>query len=132
MLAFAVLSSGCDADADADEPETKAAQPANKKQRRDAHLSNVIISERLDKKLRQFQAAAVPRGFETAEAYERALRLPLGKEFNVAASFKELVARRVHTKAGIIIEPLKKSKAMREQAKRKGLYAPKRSHADDE
>ncbi|KAI3964291.1 hypothetical protein MKW92_050022 [Papaver armeniacum] len=54
------------------------------KERKDSHLKNVIISERLDKKAEKLHTATVPHSYTSNEDYENFSSLPLGPEFNPA------------------------------------------------
>ncbi len=54
--------------------------------RKDAKLQYVIISEKWDKKSSKYKAPSVPFPFDSRETYERALRQPLGREYNTGGS----------------------------------------------
>ena len=56
--------------------------------RKDAHLKDVIITERWDKKAAKYGTATVPFPFDSVETYERSARQPLGRDFNTDASFR--------------------------------------------
>jgi U3 small nucleolar RNA-associated protein 14 len=56
--------------------------------RKDAHLKDVIITERWDKKAAKYGTATVPFPFDSVETYERSTRQPLGRDFNTDASFR--------------------------------------------
>ncbi|CAI4047579.1 hypothetical protein SKDZ_13G0450 [Saccharomyces kudriavzevii ZP591] len=79
----------------------------NKDKRKDKHLQNVIINEKVNKKNLKYQSSAVPFPFENREQYERSLRMPIGQEWTSRASHQELIKPRVMTKPGQVIDPLK-------------------------
>ncbi len=56
--------------------------------RKDAHLKDVIITERWDRKAAKYGTATVPFPFDSVETYERSTRQPLGRDFNTDASFR--------------------------------------------
>jgi U3 small nucleolar RNA-associated protein 14 len=70
--------------------------------RKDANLSNVIISERQSKKNKTYMASELPYPFETRAQYERSLRVPLGGEWNTVRDAQEGVRPRVLVKQGVI------------------------------
>jgi len=86
--------------------EKKRQDALNK--RKDAKLTNVIISETLDKKATKYQVAKLPVGIPNAEVYNATMRNPLGPRWNPVSVHKELVKPRVQTKTGAIIEPIEK------------------------
>ncbi|KAJ3220880.1 hypothetical protein HDU81_011128 [Chytriomyces hyalinus] len=75
--------------------------------RKDAKLKDVIINERRMKKANKYLANDLPFGFESREQYEQAIRMPLGVEWNTTSSHSKLVAPKVVTRMGTIINPLK-------------------------
>ena len=75
--------------------------------RKDAALSTVLLTERVDSRLGAFQSAAPPRPFASAAQYERAMRQPLGQEWNTLATARELTQPEWTSRAGLIIQPLK-------------------------
>jgi len=79
--------------------------------RKDAKLKDVIISEKWDKKASAYKTASVPFPFDTRVTYERAMRQPLGRDFNSDASFRDLTRPAVIKDAGVIIEPARFSQA---------------------
>lgn len=50
--------------------------------RKDAHLPHVIINEKRDKKAAAKLVKTLPHGFENRDQYERAIRNPVGREWN--------------------------------------------------
>ncbi|PSC76740.1 U3 small nucleolar RNA-associated 14-like protein A isoform A [Micractinium conductrix] len=80
--------------------------------RADAKLQYVVISEKWDKKSAKYKTPLVPFPFDSRETYERAMRQPLGREYNTDSSFRNLTRPAVIKDAGVIIEPIRFSKAM--------------------
>jgi U3 small nucleolar RNA-associated protein 14 len=58
----------------------------------------------------------VPYPFTSKEQYERAMRQPVGKEWNTTQSVRELTRKDVLFKAGTIIDPIHLSKQYKQQA----------------
>ena len=75
--------------------------------RKDKHLQNVIINEKINKKNLKYQSSAVPFPFENREQYERSLRMPLGQQWTSRKSHQKLIKPRIMTKPGEVIDPLK-------------------------
>ncbi|KAI0839978.1 Utp14-domain-containing protein [Hypoxylon sp. FL0890] len=73
-----------------------------KKDRKDAGLQNVIINEKRIKKNDKFLASQLPHPYESKMQYERALRLPVGPEWQTKETFQEATKPRVLIKQGII------------------------------
>lgn len=80
---------------------------AQRDKRKDKNLSNVIINEKLNKKILKYQSLDVPYPFETREQYERSLRMPVGQEWTSRETHQKLTMPRVITKQGVVIDPLK-------------------------
>lgn len=78
-----------------------------KDKRKDKHLKNVIINEKVNKKNLKYQSSAVPFPFETREQYERSLRMPVGQEWTSRDTHQRLTMPRITTKQGTVIDPLK-------------------------
>lgn len=85
-------------------------------ERSDAHLKHVIINQNEDKKSEMYRIQGVPYPFTSREQYERAMRQPLGREWNATQSFHDLTRPEVKTRLGTIIDPIKKPK---QKARRK-------------
>jgi U3 small nucleolar RNA-associated protein 14 len=101
---------------EAKESETPAQKAARieLKRRKDAGLSGVFISEKRDRKLAMaHQAPNVPHPFSSKEAYEASMRHPLGREWNTMVSTAALTRPEWTTKAGLIIQPIKPGKIVR-------------------
>lgn len=77
-------------------------------ERSDAHLKHVIINQNEDKKSEMYRIQGVPYPFTSREQYERAMRQPLGREWNADQSFRNLTRPEVKTRLGTIIDPIKK------------------------
>eukprot|EP00730_Choanoeca_flexa_P009100 TRINITY_DN12584_c1_g1_i1.p1 TRINITY_DN12584_c1_g1~~TRINITY_DN12584_c1_g1_i1.p1 ORF type:complete len:968 (+),score=307.01 TRINITY_DN12584_c1_g1_i1:1665-4568(+) len=98
------------------------------KKRKDNHLKSVIISEKVDKKLASRQVQRLPHGFRKSDHFERTLAAPVGREWNTDSNFRQHIRPRVETKAGKIIQPMKKTQGVAKEAKRRAdAVAKKRS-----
>ncbi|KAK9448205.1 small-subunit processome [Limtongia smithiae] len=78
----------------------------NPKQRKDSKLKNVIINEKSIKKSAKYMTDQVPYPYETREQYERALRMPIGKEWNAQTTTQKTTKPRIIVKTGVVLEPL--------------------------
>ena len=78
-----------------------------KEKRRDKHLQNVIINEKMNKKNLKYHASSVPFPYENKEQYERSLRMPLGPEWTSQKTHTRFIKPRILTKPGQVIDPLK-------------------------
>jgi U3 small nucleolar RNA-associated protein 14 len=78
---------------------------ANK--RKDKHMKNVIINEKINKKNAKYQSSAVPFPYENKEQYERSLRMPIGQEWTSRETHQRLTMPKVITKSGVVIDPLR-------------------------
>ncbi|KAK4413376.1 putative protein C57A7.06 [Sesamum alatum] len=76
------------------------------KKRKDAHLSNVIISEKLDRKAEKLHTKTLPYPYTSKEVFEQSIRMPIGPEFNPATAIGALNRPEVVKKAGVIIKPI--------------------------
>jgi U3 small nucleolar RNA-associated protein 14 len=76
------------------------------KDRKDAHLANVIISQKRIKSNAGYLATQLPFPFKTRAEYERSIRMPVGGEWNVTRSFQENTKPRVMVKQGRVVEPM--------------------------
>ena len=56
----------------------------------------------------KYQATTLPFPYETKAQYERALRLPIGKEWRTKTTFQEATMPRVIVKKGTVVEPMRK------------------------
>jgi U3 small nucleolar RNA-associated protein 14 len=74
--------------------------------RRDAKLQMVQISEKFDKKAAKLTTTTLPYPFTSKEAFDRSLRLPLGRQYNTDASFRDMTRPAVLTNTGEVIEPI--------------------------
>ncbi|KAK9461831.1 small-subunit processome [Lipomyces oligophaga] len=78
----------------------------NAKDRKDAKLKKVIINERTLKKSAKYMTGQVPYPYETKEQYERAMKLPMGKEWSTQSTIQQLTKPKVIVKPGIVVEPI--------------------------
>lgn len=78
----------------------------SKRKRQDARLPNVIIREKRQKKTAKFMVDSIPYPFKSREEYERAMMGPVGKEWNVTKSFKDMSRPEIQTRPGNVIQPL--------------------------
>ncbi|KAK4391266.1 putative protein C57A7.06 [Sesamum angolense] len=76
------------------------------KKRKDAHLTNVIISEKLDRKAEKLHTKTLPYPYTSKEVFEQSIRMPIGPEFNPATAIGALNRPEVVKKAGVIIKPI--------------------------
>lgn len=79
-----------------------------KEDRKDARLPNVIISEKQNRKGKQYLAPILPHGFETKTQYERSLRLPMGPEWSTKEVFQRATRPRVVVKPGTVVEAMER------------------------
>lgn len=73
-----------------------------KKDRKDAKLERVIISEKRVRKNDKYLASQLPHVFENKDQYERSLRLPVGPEWTTKQTFQDATKPRIVMKQGII------------------------------
>ncbi|KAK7203810.1 small-subunit processome [Myxozyma melibiosi] len=76
------------------------------KDRKDHKLQNVIINEKSIKKSAKYMTEKVPYPYETRAQYERAMRMPIGKEWSTQSTLQEATKPRVIVKPGVVIDPL--------------------------
>lgn len=76
--------------------------------RKDAGKSNVIISERKDKKASKYLSTDLPYPYTSAAQYEASFADPVGAEWNTRAVHQRAVMPRVTKKPGAIIEPVRR------------------------
>ncbi|KAK6129619.1 hypothetical protein DH2020_036629 [Rehmannia glutinosa] len=77
------------------------------KKRKDAHLNNVIISEKLDRKVSEkLHTKTLPYPYTSTEVFEQSIRMPIGPEFNPATAVGALNRPEVVKRAGVIIKPI--------------------------
>lgn len=77
------------------------------KNRKDAHLKHVVITEKMDKKAEKLHTKTLPYPFTSKEAFEQSIRMPIGPEFNPATAIGALNQPEVVKKRGLIIKPIK-------------------------
>lgn len=76
------------------------------RKRKDAHLNNVIISEKLDKKAEKLHTKSLPYPYTSKEVFEQSIRMPIGPEFNPVSVIGALNRPEVVKKTGVIIKPI--------------------------
>ncbi|WVW83447.1 hypothetical protein I302_105468 [Kwoniella bestiolae CBS 10118] len=77
-------------------------------QRKDFSRSNVIITEKKDKKASQHLLQDLPYPYTSKEQYERSFNNPVGSEWNSRSGFQKGTLPRVVKKPGAIIEPVRR------------------------
>ena len=97
--------------------------------RADAKLDHAIINHDVDMVSDKHTLHVVPRPYDSAVQYERAMRQPLGPEYNSVRTFQDGVAPKVQTKQGVAIEPVDRTTGMHKKAK---TSRSKKSELDDE
>jgi len=97
----------------------KAKEKIEKIERKDDTLKNVIINEKRDKKAAKYLTKKLPFPYETQEQYERAMRNPLGKDWNASQVYNKMIQPRIIKKYGELIEPIKFSKKQYQQIQEK-------------
>jgi len=92
------------------EEEEKKKRDEARKKRKDAKLKFVIISEKVDKKSTKFNTPSLPFPYESKDAFERSMRMPLGPDFNTVRAHQNMIRPAVIKKAGVVIDPIKYEK----------------------
>ena len=69
-------------------------------------LKHVIVSERAVKATAKYSVDRVPYPFVSAEQYERAMKQPLGPDWNTQSVFNKHIRPAVVVKAGAVIDPI--------------------------
>jgi U3 small nucleolar RNA-associated protein 14 len=87
--------------------------------RKDAKLQNVILSEKWDKKAAKYLAPQLPFPYNKPGVYETSIRQALGRETNTDAAFRNLTRPAVLKDTGVVIEPIRFSKAVAHSARKK-------------
>ncbi|WRT66861.1 uncharacterized protein IL334_003824 [Kwoniella shivajii] len=77
-------------------------------QRKDFSRSNVIITEKKDKKASAFLLQDLPYPYTSKEQYEKSFATPVGSEWNSRSGFQKGTVPRVVKKPGAIIEPIRR------------------------
>ena len=78
-------------------------------ERKDKNLEHVIISEKKDTKMAEFQISDLPRQFDNLHDFEAKIAQPIGRTWNPDFKFKKLIQPKVRTKLGSVIEPIDKN-----------------------
>lgn len=75
-------------------------------QRKDFARSNVIISEKKDKKAAKYLVTDLPYPYTSAAQYEASFKDPVGADWNTRATHQRETMPRVIKKPGAIIAPI--------------------------
>ncbi|KAK9103808.1 hypothetical protein Sjap_021062 [Stephania japonica] len=75
--------------------------------RKDAHLKNVIISEKINKKAEKLHTKTLPFPYTSKEVFEQSIRVPIGPEYNPVTSIVALNRPEVVKTSGVNIKPIK-------------------------
>ncbi|KAL8278691.1 hypothetical protein RQP46_008983 [Phenoliferia psychrophenolica] len=76
--------------------------------RKDADYSNVIISEKKDKKAAKYKLKDLPFPYTSAAQHDHKLRTPLGAEWSTATVLRDQTIPKVLIKPGVTIRPVDK------------------------
>ncbi|EME45232.1 hypothetical protein DOTSEDRAFT_104188, partial [Dothistroma septosporum NZE10] len=76
--------------------------------RKDAKLTNVIVSEKADRKGKKYLAPVLPHQYETKEQYERSRRLPMGPEWTTKEVHQRMTKPRVVVQKGVNVKALER------------------------
>lgn len=75
-------------------------------QRKDAKFSNVIISEKKDKKATKYLLKDLPFPYTSAAQHEHKLRTPMGPEWSTSTILRDQTLPSVLIKPGVTIRPV--------------------------
>ena len=89
----------------------EAARASAAAKRQDAGKKHVIISEKYDHKAAAFTSQTLPYPFTSRDAFEGAMRVPMGRETNTDAAFRDMTRPKVLKQPGTIIAPIKFTRA---------------------
>ncbi|KAH3726085.1 U3 small nucleolar RNA-associated protein 14 homolog A-like [Dreissena polymorpha] len=78
-------------------------------QRKDQFLGHVIINEKKNDALKKHQVETIPFPYCNTDQFEKSIRAPIGRTWNPAGVFKQLVKPKVVTHLGKIITPMDQS-----------------------
>lgn len=85
--------------------QTTAGVDADK--RKDAKKSNLIISEKTEKRpMDKYTVKDLPYPFTSRSQYESAMSNAIGQEFNTTSAHKRQIAPKIQTKPGQMINPI--------------------------
>lgn len=79
---------------------------APRRERKDARLGNVIISEKANASIHRLQVRQLPRHLASVPEFESLISTPIGSTWNTQLSFQSLTQPSVVTKMGTIIQPM--------------------------
>lgn len=86
--------------------------------RKDADLQHVIISEKKDAKIAAYQISDLPHKFSSVAEFESKISQPVGRTWNPDYKFRKLIAPKVKTRMGAIIQPIDKDDTSRYNTKK--------------
>ncbi|XP_067141019.1 U3 small nucleolar RNA-associated protein 14 homolog A [Centruroides vittatus] len=95
--------------------------------RKDNALGNVIINEKHNEKIKQFQVNEIPFPFSSVQQFESTLRQPVGRTWNPETAFQRAIAPKIVTKMGQIIDPIDSDallKKLKEDEIKEGFTKP--------
>ncbi|GMH32317.1 hypothetical protein BSKO_00151 [Bryopsis sp. KO-2023] len=84
--------------------------------RKDSKMEHVIINEKIPAASAKYMLEDLPRPFKEHGAYEMSMRHPIGKDFNPDDAFQDFTRPSVITRAGVMIDPLRYTDSLKEQA----------------
>ncbi|CAF1054400.1 unnamed protein product [Brachionus calyciflorus] len=88
-------------------------------ERRDKNLEHVIISEKKDTKIAEFQINQLPHQFNNVHDFENKISQPIGRTWNPDFKFRKMIQPKVKTKIGSVIEPIDKDDIVKNIKKNK-------------
>lgn len=77
-------------------------------ERKDAGLTNVILSEKREKRSAKYLVKDLPHPYTSAAQHEQSLRVPLGPEWQTGPTHRSFTRPQVLTRMGQIIDPVSK------------------------
>lgn len=77
--------------------------------RQDANYTNVIISEKKDKKASKYLLKDLPFPYTSAAQHDHKLRMPLGPEWSTSTVLRDQTIPKLLIKPGVTIRPLSRA-----------------------
>ncbi|RMZ97842.1 U3 small nucleolar RNA-associated 14 -like protein [Brachionus plicatilis] len=87
-------------------------------ERRDKGLEHVIISEKKDTRIAEFQISDLPRRFDNVHDFEAKIAQPIGRTWNPDFKFRKLIQPKIKTKLGSVIQPIDKDDVVKDIKKK--------------
>ena len=81
-----------------------------RKNRADAKMSNIVLSDRRIKTSSKFKIAEIPHPFTSQAEYEKSLTMPIGEEWNASHVVRQNTKPDIFMRAGRVVEPIKLAK----------------------